>query len=168
MRAAARMIPALAAACAVLLSACEKPAGPRVDFAVMHTDQLQSPGSTPLDLPPAPAVVLGAAGAVDAHGVIAAPDACDDLGAQLETGGEGLVLRVIVRGSRSHPGGCGGPGQFALVQWQARIVPVAAGAHRVRVLYDYRGLRPHESGGPAGQRNPYPDRVVAEQRVMVK
>jgi hypothetical protein len=159
---------AAVSAAVVLLSSCDRPTGPRVDFMVTHTDQLESPGSTPFDLPPEPAVVEGGTGAVKAHGLIAAPDACDDLGAQLEAGDEGLTLRVIVRGSRSHPGGCGGPGGFALVQWQAQIKPVGAGPHRVRVLYDYRGLRSHATGDTAGGRDPYPNRVVAEQTVTVK
>jgi hypothetical protein len=152
----------------VLLSSCDRPAGPRVDFTVTHTDQLESSSSTPFDLPPEPAVVQGVTGAVEAHGLIAAPDACDDLGAQLETNDDGLTLRVIVRGSRSHPGGCGERGEFALVQWQARVEPVERGPHRVRVLYDYRGLRAHDRGGAIAQRNPYPDRVVAERTVMVR
>lgn len=110
-----------------LLSSCDTPAGPRVDFLVTHTDQMKHLGSSPLDLPPEPALVQGGTGAVEARGLIAAPDACDDLVAQLETNSEGLTLRVIVRGSRLHPGGCGGPGEFALVQWQARIEPVEGG-----------------------------------------
>lgn len=73
-----------------------------------------------------------------------------------------------MRGSRSHPGGCGERGEFALIQWQARIEPVERGSHRVRVLYDYRGLRSHETGDTAGSRDPYPDRVVAEQTIIVK
>lgn len=152
----------------VLLASCDRPAGPRVDFTVTHTDQMESPGSTPFDLPPEPAVVQGGTGAVEAHGLIAAPDACDDLAAQLENDDEGLTLRVIVRGSRNHPGGCGGPGAFALFQWQARIGRVERGSHRVRVLYDDRGLRSHAKGDTAGQREPYPDRVAAERTVTVR
>jgi hypothetical protein len=162
-------IPRLAiCAAVVLLSSCAKTEGPRVDFTVTHTDQLKSSSSTPFDLPPEPAVVQGVAGEVEAHGLIAVPDACDDLGAQLVTNDDGLTLRVIVRGSRSHPGGCGEPGEFALVQWQARIEPVKAGPHHVRVLYDYRGLRSHAMGDAAGQRDPYPDRVVVERAVTVR
>jgi hypothetical protein len=162
-------IPRVAVSAAlVLLSSCDRPEGPRVDFTVTHTDQVESSSSTPFDLPPEPAVVQGVTGAVEAHGLIAAPDACDDLGAQVETSDEGLILRVIVRGSRSHPGGCGERGEFALVQWQARIEPVERGPRRVRVLYDYRGLRSHDTGDTAGQRDPYPDRIVAEQTIIVK
>lgn len=162
-------IPRVAVSAAlVVLSSCDRPEGPRVDFTVTHTDQLESSNSTPFDLPPEPAVVQGVTGAVEAHGLIAAPDACDDLGAQLEADGEGLTLRVIVRGSRTHPGGCGGPGGFALVQWQARIEPVERGPHRVRVLYDYFGLRSHSGSEKEGGRDPYPDRVVAAQVVTVK
>lgn len=162
-------IPRVAVSAAlVLLSSCDTPAGPRVDFTVTHTDQLESSSSTPFDLPPEPAVVQGVTGAVEAHGLIAAPDACDDLGAQLEADDERLTLRVIVRGSRTHPGGCGERGEFALVQWQARIEPVERGSHRVRVLYDYHGLRSHDTGDTAGSRDPYPDRVVAEQTIIVK
>lgn len=150
-----------------LLSSCDTPAGPRADFLVTHTDQMEHSGSNPLDLPPEPVLVQGGIGAVEARGLIAAPDACDDLGAQLETNGEGLTLRVIVRGSRRHGGGCGGPGEFALVQWQARIEPVERGPHRLRVLYDYRGLRSHPTGETAGRDN-YSERVVAEQTVIVK
>jgi hypothetical protein len=162
-------IPRLAvSAVVVLLSSCDRPAGPRVDFSVTHTDQLDSPSSTPFDLPPDPVVVQGGTGAIEAHGLIAAPDACDDLGAQLERDDEGLTLRVIVRGSRRHPGGCGGPGGFALFQWRARMEPVEAGLHRVRVLYDHRGLRSHATSDTAGQRDPYPDRVVLERTVAVE
>lgn len=152
----------------VLLSSCDRSEGPRVDFTITHTDQLESSSSTPFDLPPEPAVVQGGTGAVEAHGLIAAPDACDDLRAQLEADDEGLTLRVIVRGSRTHPGGCGGPGGFALVQWQAGIEPLAPGPLHVRVVYDYRGLRSHFRSDTAGARDPYPDRVVAEQTVMVR
>lgn len=165
----AATLSALLGVAVFLASACgDRTAGTRVDFTVTHTDQLESSSSTPFDLPPEPAVVQGVSGAVKAHGLIAAPDACDDLGAQLETNNDGLTLRVIVRGSRSHPGGCGKPGEFALVQWQARIEPVERGPHRVRVLYDYRGLRSHDTSDTAGARDPYPDRVVAEQTVAVK
>ncbi|HEU0298126.1 MAG TPA: hypothetical protein VFR37_01705 [Longimicrobium sp.] len=139
-----------------------------MDFTITHTDQLESPSSTPFDLPPEPAVVQGGTAAVVAHGLIAAPDECDDLGAQLEADDEVLTLRVIVRGSRTHPGGCGEQGGFALFQWQARIEPVRQGNQRVRVLYDYRGLRWHELGDTAGGRDPYPDRVVAETTVTVE
>lgn len=76
-----------------------------------------------------------------------------------------LILRVIVRGSRRHPGGCGGPGGFALFQWHARIAPLGLGPHRV--LYDYRGLRSHPIGERTG-RNPHPERVVAQQTVTVE
>ncbi len=93
--------------------------------------------------------------AVEVQGLIAAPDACDDLGAQLVPGDGLLTLRVVVRGSRSHPGGCGGPGRFALFQWRAEIKPVESGQHRVRVLYDYRGLRSHPTGETPGSRDPY-------------
>lgn len=150
-----------------LVSSCDRPAGPRVDFVVTHTDQVEHSGSSPLDLPPEPALVQGGTGAIEANGLIAAPDACDDLGAQLEVNDGGLTLRVIVRGSRTHPGGCGGAGEFALFQWQARIGPVDPGQRRVRVLYDYRGLRSHPAGETAG-RDPYPERIVAEQMVTVK
>lgn len=78
-----------------------------------------------------------------------------------------LILRVIVRGSRRHPGGCGGSGGFALFQWHARIAPLGPGPHRVRVLYDYRGLRSHPIGERTG-RNPHAERVVAQQTVTVK
>lgn len=151
----------------VLASGCERAAGPRVDFAVTHTDQLEQQGGLPPDLPPEPAVVQGGAGAVEAHGLIAAPDACDDLGAHVEAGDSVLTLRVIVRGSRLHPGGCAGPGRFALFQWRASIHPVDRGTHHVRVLYDYRGLRSHMDGEQAGRRDPYPNRVVAERPVVV-
>jgi hypothetical protein len=134
----------------------DRPAGPRVDFAVTHTDLLEQEGSSPLDLPPEPAVVEGGAAAVNAHGVIATPDACDDLGAQLEPSDSLLTFRVIVRGSRTHPGECSDLRKFALVQWRASIHRVHSGTRRVRVLYDYCGLRPHPQGGTG--RDPYPDR----------
>jgi hypothetical protein len=154
---------------AMLPAACsEPPAGPRVDFAITHTDHVEGAGSTPQDLPPEPAVVQGVTGAVEAHGLVAAPDECDDLGAQLEAADSLLILRVVVRGSRSHPGACGGPGGFALFQWRARVAPVEPGEHRVRILYDYRGLRPHSSGEITGGRDPYPDRVVVEQAITVR
>jgi hypothetical protein len=151
----------------VLVSGCDRGDGPRVDFVVTHTDQLEHQGGVPPDLPPEPAVVQGGAGAVEAHGLIAAPDACDDLDAQVEPGDSLLTLRVIVRGSRLHPGGCAGPGRFALFQWRATIHPLAPGMHHVRVLYDYRGLRSHSAGEEAGRRDPYPDRVVAEKPIVV-
>lgn len=146
----------------------DRPTGTRADFAITHTDRLEQESSSPLDLPPEPAAVEGGAAAVDSHGVIAAPDACDDLGVQLEPSDSLLTLRVIVRGSRSHPGGCAGPGMFALFQWRARIHPLSPGPRRVRVLYDYRGLRSHESGEANGARDPYPDRTAVEQRIVVE
>lgn len=96
-----------------------------------------------------------------------APDACDDFSAQMEAGGTVLTLRVVVRGSRLHPGGCGAPGRYARFQWRARIEPLEPGPLRVRVLYDYRGLCSHFRGDTAVRRDPYPDRVVAEQTVTV-
>jgi hypothetical protein len=159
---------AISATAVVLLSACDRPDGPRVDFTVTHTDQVEGAGTTPLDLPPEPAVIQGVTGAVEAHGLVAAPDECDDLGAQLEAADSLLILRVIVRGSRSHPGACGGPGGFALFQWRARIAPLEPGRYRARILYDYRGLRRHSSSGTMAGRDPYPDRVVAEQTVTIK
>lgn len=163
----AAALPVLLGAVAFLASCGDRPAGPRVDFAVTHTDQLEQEGSSPLDLPPEPAVVEGGAAAVDAHGVIAAPDACDDLGAQLEPSDSLLTLRVIVRGSRTHPGECGDPRKFALVQWRAQVAPLAPGPHRIRVIYDYRGLRSHSTDATPGSRDPYPDRVVVEDTVTV-
>ena len=159
---------AAAAAVGLVLSSCDKPAGPRVDFVVTHTDQLEHQGLAPPELPPEPAFVQGGTALVDAHGLIAALDACDDLGAQMEIDGELLTLRVIVRGSRLHRGGCGGPGRYALFQWRARIGPLDPGPLRVRVVYDYRGLRSHFRDDTAGRRDPYPDRVVAEQAVTVE
>ena len=161
---------AAVAAVGLVLSSCddEKPSGPKVEFVVTHIDQLEHQGSAPPDLPPEPAFVQGGTALVDAHGLIAAPDACDDLGAQIEAEGELLTLRVIVRGSRLHPGGCGAPGRYALFQWRAGIEPLDPGPLRLRVMYDYRGLRSHFSGDTAGRRDPYPDRVVAEQTVTVR
>ena len=104
---------------------------------------------------------------MEAQGLIAAPDECDDLSAQAELGDTLLTIRVIVRGSRRHPGGCGGPGSFALFQWQARVKLLPPGVHRVRVLYDYRGLRPH-TGEPAWRHEGYSNRVVAEGSGTVK
>jgi hypothetical protein len=156
----------LALALALLASCGDQPERPRVDFAITHTDQLELEGSSPLDLPPEPAVVEGGAATVDAHGVIAAPDACDDLGAELEPGDSLLTLRVIVRGSRTHPDECGDPGTFALFQWRANVHPVDPGTQRVRVLYDYRGLRSHRQNGAS--RDPYPDRVVVDRAVLIR
>jgi hypothetical protein len=157
----------IGAAAVMLLSACDKPAGLRVDFSITHTDQMENARSTPLDLPPEPAIVQGGTNAVEAGGLIAAPDACDDLDAEVESAGGVLTVRVIVKGSRSHPGGCGGPGRFALFQWRANVEPVEPGPHRVRILYDYRGLRSHSTGAETG-RDPYANRVVAEGTVIVK
>lgn len=155
-------------AAVALLSSCAEPAGPRVDFVVTHTDQVEQPGTTRPELPPEPALVRGESGGVEAQGLIAVPDECDDLGAQAEPGGTLLTIRVIVRGSRRHPGGCGRPGSFALFQWQARVRPLPPGVHRVRVLYDYRGLRTHSTGEAAWREDAYLNRVVTEQSVTVK
>lgn len=163
----AAALSALLASATLFASCGDRAAGPRVDFAVTHTDQLEQEGSSPLDLPPEPAVVEGGAAAVDAHGVISAPDACDDLGAQLESSDSVLTLRVIVHGSRTHPGECGDPGKFALVQWRARIDGLDPGAYDVRVLYDYRGLRSHSAGEKTTGRDPYPDRAVVERLVVI-
>lgn len=160
--------PAIAAAGMIVLSSCDRPAGVRVDFMVTHTDQVQDAGSTPLDLPPEPAIVEAKTGAVEAHGVIAAPDECDDLRASVELSDSLLILRVVVQGSRRHPGACGGPGGFALFQWQARIAPVESGQRRIQILYDYRGLRSHSGSDIERGRYPHADRIVAEQTVIVK
>jgi hypothetical protein len=160
--------PAIAAAAMLVLPSCDRPAGLRVDFMVTHTDQVQDAGSTLLDLPPEPAIVEAGTGAVEAHGVIAAPDECDDLRASVEPGDSLLILRVVVQGSRRHPGACGGPGGFALFQWQARIEPVEPGQRRVQILYDYRGLRSHSASDIERGRYPHADRIVAEQTVIVK
>ena len=159
--------PAIAAAAMLVLPSCDRPAGLRVDFMVTHTDQVQDAGSTLLDLPPEPAIIEAGTGAVEAHGVIAAPDECDDLRASVEPSDSLLILRVVVQGSRRHPGACGGPGGFALLQWQARIVPVESGQRRIQIVYDYRGLRSHSSGEIDTGRYAYLDRIVADQTVTV-
>lgn len=164
----ALMRPAIAAAAMLVLSCCDRPAGLRVDFMVTHTDQVQDAGSTLLDLPPEPAIVEAGTGVVEAHGVIAAPDECDDLRASVEPGDSLLILRVVVQGSRRHPGACGGPGGFALFQWQARIEPIESGQRRVQILYDYRGLQSHSIGEIDTGRYAYLDRIVADQTVTVK
>lgn len=156
------------AAAVLLIPACDRPDAHRVEFAVTHTDQMEHPHTSPVDLPPEPAFVQGDAGAVVAQGLIAAPDACDDLGAQFEMGDALLTLRVIVRGSRGHLGGCGGPGRISLSQWRARVAPVDPGPCRVRVLYDYRGLNSHSTGEAEGRRDAYRNRIVAEGTVTVQ
>ncbi len=158
----------IAAAAMFVLSSCDRTAELRVDFSVTHTDQVPDAGSTLPALPPEPAIVESGAGAVAAHGVIAAPDECDDLRAIVEPGDSLLILRVLVQGSRRHPGACGGPGGFALFQWQARIEPIEPGQRRVQILYDYRGLRAHSSSASDTGRYAYLDRIVADQTVTVK
>ena len=160
--------PAIAAAAMLVLPSCDRPAELRVDFMVTHTDQVPDAGSTLLALPPEPAIVESGAGAVAAHGVIAAPDECDDLRASVEPSDSLLILRVFVQGSRRHPGACGGPGGFALFQWQARIEPIEPGQRRVQIIYDYRGLRAHSSSASDTGRYAYLDRIVADQTVTVK
>ena len=160
--------PVIAAAAMLVLSSCDRPAGLRVDFMVTHTDQVPDAGSTLPTLPPEPAIVEAESGAVEAHGVIAAPDECDDLRARVESRDSLLILRVVVQGSRSHPGTCGGPGGFALFQWQARIEPIESGQRRVQILYDYRGLRTHSSSGIDTGRYASLNRIVADQTVTVK
>ena len=160
--------PAIAAAGMLVMSSCDRPAGLRVDFMVTHTDQVQDAGSTLLELPPEPAIVKAKTGAVGAHGVIAAPDECDDLRASVEPRDSLLILRVVVQGSRRHPGACGGQGGFALFQWQARIEPIERGQRRVQILYDYRGLQSHSGSEIERGRYPHADRIVAEQTVTVK
>lgn len=159
--------PAIAAAGMLVMSSCDRPAGLRVDFMITHTDQVQDAGSTLLDLPPEPAIVEAKTGAVGAHGVIAAPDECDDLRASVEPRDSLLILRVVVQGSRRHPGACGGPGGFALFQWQARIEPIEPGQRRVQILYDYRGLLAHSRSEIDTGRYAL-DRIVADQTVTVK
>lgn len=159
--------PAIAAAGMLILSSCNSPAGLRVDFMITHTDQVLGAGSTLLDLPPEPAIVKAGTGAIEAHGVIAAPDECDDLRARVESADSLLILRVVVQGSRRHPGACGGPTGFALFQWQARIEPIESGQRRVQILYDYRGLRTHSSSEIDTGRYGV-DRTVADQTVIVR
>lgn len=159
---------AIAAAAMLVSSSCDRPAGLRVDFMIIHTDQVLDAGITRLDLPPQPAIVEAGAGSVTAHGVFAAPDECDDLGASVEPRDSVLILRVVVQGSRGHPGACGRPQGFALFQWQAHIEPVEAGPRRVQILYDYRGLRAHSGSESDTGRYVYPERIVADQTVTVK
>ncbi|HEX6039492.1 hypothetical protein [Longimicrobium sp.] len=139
-----------------------------MDFMVTHSDRVVDAGSTLTDLPPEPAIVEARAGGVEAHGVIAAPDECDDLRARVESTDSLLILRVVVQGSQRHPGACGGPGGFALLQWHARIDRIESGRHRIRILYDYRGLRAHASSKIDTGRYAYMDRIVADRTVMVK
>ncbi|HST57311.1 MAG TPA: hypothetical protein VLK84_01410 [Longimicrobium sp.] len=160
--------PVIAAAGMLVLSSCDRPAELRVDFMVTHTDQVPDAGSILLALPPAPAVVEAGAGAVSARGVIAAPDECDDLRASVEPDDSLLILRIVVQGSRRHPGACEGPGGFALFQWQARIEPIEPGQLRVQIIYDYRGLRAHSASGSDTGRYASLDRIVADQTVTVK
>ena len=160
--------PVIAAAGMIVLSSCDRPAGLRVDFMVTHTDQVQDAGSTLLDLPPEPAILKAKTGAVEANGVIAVPDECDDLRASVEPRDSLLILRVVVQGSRRHPGACRGPGGFALFQWQARIAPIESGQRRIQIVYDYRGLRSHSSSDTDTGPYAYLDRIVTDQRVTVK
>jgi hypothetical protein len=160
--------PAIAVAAMLVLSSCDRPAGLRVDFMVTHTDRVLDAGSTLVDLPPEPAIVEAKTGAIEAHGVIAAPDECDDLRANVEPVDSLLILRVVVQGSRRHPGACGQQRGFAVFQWQARIEPIESGQRRIQILYDYRGLRAHSSSEIDTGRYAYMDRIVAHQTVTVK
>lgn len=119
---------------------------PALEFAVVHTDVVESNSGSPVRLPPEPTFAEGGAGSIHVRGLIAMPDQCDDVGAEIEFDPK-ASMRVVVRGSRRHSGVCGRADRVVLAQYEATLRRLAPGPHRLRIIYDYRGVRPGERRG---------------------
>ncbi|MEW5926037.1 MAG: hypothetical protein AB1941_00985 [Gemmatimonadota bacterium] len=114
---------------------------------MVHTDVVESNSGSPVRLPPEPTFAEGGAGSIHVRGLIAMPDQCDDVGAEVVPDRAGLTMRVVVRGSRSHSGACGRADRVVMAQYEATLRRLAPGPHRLRIVYDYRGVRPGERRG---------------------
>lgn len=135
---------------ALLLGAvsCSSGGGePALEFAVVHTDAVESNSGSPVQLPPEPTFAEGSAGSIHVRGLIAVPDQCDDVGAEVVPDRAALTMRVVVRGSRRHSGVCGRADRVVMAQYEATLRRLAPGYHQLRIVYDYRGVRPGERRG---------------------
>lgn len=121
-------------------------AGPRIIFSVEHVDQAADGVGLPA-LPEAPAVAEGGAQRISVRGILLLPDHCDVVRAGLERDGPTLVLRITARDRHAHTRPCGPPQQLEVARYEARIEPLPAAVHRLRVVYDY-GVRDSASGAP--------------------
>jgi hypothetical protein len=120
---------------------------PAFEFGVVHTDAVESNAGSPVRLPPEPTVAQGGAGLIHVRGLIALPDQCDDVGAEVEPDQNVLTMRVVVRGSRRHSGACGRADRVVMAQYEATLRHLAPGPHHLRIIYNYRGVRPGERRG---------------------
>ena len=120
---------------------------PALEFAVVHTDAVESNSGSPVQLPPEPTVAEGGAGSIHVRGLIAVPDQCDDVGAEVVADGAALTMRVVVRGSRRHSGACGRADRVVMAQYEATLRRLAPGPHQLRIVYDYRGCVRGSAGG---------------------
>lgn len=140
---------------ALLLAGCTREeVGPSVEFAIVHTDPVGGFMGTPGGLPPEPTVAEGGTGTIQVRGIIALPDRCDDVGADLDVLGSELTLRVAVRGSRAHRGACGPADRIVMAQYEATVGRLSPGLYRLHVAYDYRRLRAKEQRATDSPRSP--------------
>ena len=141
-------------ATALLLAGCiREEDGPSVEFAIVHTDSVRDFMGTPGGLPPEPTVVEGATGSIQVRGIIALPDRCDDVGADLDAVGSDLTLRVAVRGSNAHRGTCGPADRVVMAQYEATLGHLSPGLYRLQITYDYRRIRAGEQRSAEGPRS---------------
>jgi len=118
-----------------------------LEFAVVHTDAVESNAGSPVQLPPEPTFAEGGAGSIHVRGLIAMPDQCDDVSAEVVPDRAALTMRVVVRGSRRHSGACGRADRVVMAQYEATLRRLAPGPHQLRIVHDYRGVDPGERRG---------------------
>lgn len=137
-------------ACALLLcSACSgMPDGVHVRFRITHIDQVGGPGSSG-DVAQALAAPVYAGNSASVNGIILVPDRCDRVDARIERDSAVLLLRIEARLSSDHDGACDAGGEVTVMQYTADLVNLPPGTYHLRVMNDYRGLRP---GDPAARR----------------
>lgn len=159
-------------AAALLLPGCtRKEVGPFVEFAIVHTDPVGGFMGTPGGLPPEPTVAEGRTGSIRVRGIIALPDRCDDVGADLDAVGSELTLRVGVRGSSAHLGACGPADRVVMAQYEATVGRLRPGSYRLHIAYDYRRLRAKEQRTMDTLRSPsdrWQDHDAGEHLVKVQ
>lgn len=156
----------------LMMGGCDRArSGPAVEFVITHTDPVRDFQGTPGGLPPDPTVAVGGTGSIQVRGIIALPDQCDDVGANVEPAGAELTLRVVVRGSRTHQATCGPVDRVVMAQYEATVERLSPGPYLLRVVYDYRRVREREQQPADDSRtivDLWQDHDAGEHRVQVR
>jgi hypothetical protein len=120
--------------------ACSAPgAGPRVEFSVVHSDEVREIGRAD-QVASELASPQPQSDGVSVRGIILVPDPCDDVRARIDPDTMAVVLRVTARLSRAHAGRCDREGQTTILHYHAILRDLPPGTGRLRVVHDYQGL----------------------------